>query len=113
MMALMGLRYLLLFLLLPAYCIALTGRRWTTVPVWLVSSAVLLTQFLISAQQRTVFDGGINEYGFVYVGEMTKIMLIPIIVQSVVVFRRMAAGIGSQAAMSPRKLLEAVAIGKR
>ena len=113
MMALIGLRYLLLLLILPAYFIALSRRWWTTIPLWLVSTGVMLTQFLISAQQSTLIGGGTSEFGFVYVGEMTKIMLIPIVVQSAVVLRGMGIGAGSRAKQVSHKLVEAFGAGER
>ena len=81
MLALMGLRYFLLLSIIPAYAIALKRRRWGTMPLWLVSTAVMLTQFALSAQQSIMPEGQAHTSVFVSVGEMTKIIVIPIAVQ--------------------------------
>lgn len=107
------LRYTLLLLIFPAYLIALSRRWWTTIPLWLVSTSVMLTQFLMSARQRDLIVGGTNQLGFVYVGEMTKIMLIPIAVQFAIILRGMGIGAGSQANHGSRKLAEAFDAGER
>lgn len=101
------LRYSLLLLIFPAYFIALSRRRWTTIPLWLVSTAVMLTQFLMAAQQGGAAGSGAADESLVYVGEMTKIMLIPIVVQCAVVLRGMGIGAGSRAGSGQRELIEA------
>jgi hypothetical protein len=84
-LAMIGLRYTLLLLIIPCYLLALSRRRWATIPLWLVSTAVMLTQFMLNAQQNVMFSAWSQPSEFVYVGEMTKIMLIPIAVQLAVV----------------------------
>jgi hypothetical protein len=106
-----GLRYILLLLIIPAYALALSRRRWTTIPLWLVSIAVMLTQFMLSAQS-TMLSGWPQPSAFVYFGEMTKIMLIPIAVQFAVVLRGMRAGVGNQTRCALRKLTETLEAGK-
>jgi hypothetical protein len=106
-LAMLGLRYTLLLLIIPAYVLALSRRRWTTVPLWLVSTAVMLTQFMLSAQQNVIFSDWPQPSAFAYVGEMTKIMLIPIAVQFAVVL----SGYGNsrwKSSKGPRKLIEAL-----
>jgi hypothetical protein len=107
MMALIVLRYTLLLLVIPAYIIALSRRSWTTIPLWLVSTSVMLTQFLMAAQQGTAFASGPANDSFLYVGEMTKIMLIPMVVQFAVVLRGIGIGPGSRASQGSRNLVEA------
>jgi hypothetical protein len=112
MMTLTVLRYTLLLLIIPAYFIALSRRWWTTIPLWLLSTAVMLMQFLMSAGQSGpigigTIGGGTNEFGFIYVGEMTKIMLIPIAVQFAVLARRMGIGARSRRSRGSRELVEA------
>jgi hypothetical protein len=111
--AVIWLRYTLLLLIFPAYFIALSRRWWTTIPLWLVSASVMLTQFLMSAGQSDPIGGGTNQLGFVYVGEMTKIMLIPIAVQFAIVLRGMGIGAGRRANHGSRKLVEAFDAGER
>ena len=113
MMALTVLRYTLLLLVIPAYFIALSRRWWTTIPLWLVSSAVMLTQFLMAAQQSAAFGTGAADGSLIYVGEMTKIMLIPIGVQIAVVLRGMGFGAGRRANQGSRKLVQAFDGGER
>lgn len=110
---LMGLRYTLLVLIIPAYIIALSRGRWSTVPLWLVSTSVMLTQFLLSTQRSAMFVEGVQASAFVYVGEMTKIMLIPIAVQLAVVLREMGTGAGNRASAGSRKLVQAFDAGER
>ena len=102
------LRYTLLLLIFPAYIIALSRRWWTTVPLWLVSTSVMLVQYALSAEHGTAFVDGVRPSTFIYVGEMTKIMLIPIAVQFAVVLRDMGIGAGSRANARPRKLVESL-----
>lgn len=113
MMALTILRYTLLLLLIPAYFIALSRRWWTTIPLWLVSTAVMLTQFLMAAQPDAAFGSGPANDSLIYVGEMTKIMLIPIVVQFAVILHGMGVGVSRQPGSSSRKLVEAFDAGKR
>jgi len=113
MMALTVLRYTLLLLVIPAYFIALSRRWWTTIPLWLVSTCVMLTQFLMAAQQGAAFGTGAADNSLVYVGEMTKIMLIPIVVQFAVVLHGMGIGAGSRAHHGSRKLVQAFDAGDR
>jgi len=107
MMALTVLRYTLLLLVIPAYFIALSRRRRTTIPLWLVSTAVILTQFLMAAQRGSALGSEAADGSLIYVGEMTKIMLIPMVVQFAVVLRSMGIGAGSRASHGSRKLVEA------
>ena len=113
MMALTVFRYTLLLLVIPAYFIALSRRWWTTIPLWLVSTAVMLTQFLMAAQQGAAFGTGAVDGSLIYVGEMTKIMLIPIVVQCAVVLYGMGIGAGRPADHRSRKLVEAFDAGER
>ncbi|MGA3032237.1 MAG: hypothetical protein ABSD70_03080 [Terracidiphilus sp.] len=87
MLALMGLRYTLLLLIIPAYGIALKRRQWTMLPLWLVSTAAMLTQFALGAQQSTTLGGLTHTSALVYVGEMVKIMIVPIAVQFAAVLK--------------------------
>ncbi|HKN23078.1 MAG TPA: hypothetical protein VJX73_16750 [Terracidiphilus sp.] len=108
MMALTVLRYTLLLLVIPTYFIALSRRWWTTIPLWLVSTGVMLTQFLMAVQQSAASGTGAVDNSFIYVGEMTKIMLIPMVVQFAIVLRGMGIGAGSRASHGSRKLVEAL-----
>jgi hypothetical protein len=101
-------RYMLLVLIIPAYIIALSRRRWTTVPLWLVSTSVMLTQFVMSTQQSSNLVDGVQPSTLVYVGEMTKIMLIPIAVQLAAVLRDMGIGAENQANRGSRKFVESL-----
>jgi len=112
-MALTVLRYTFLLLVIPAYLIALSRRWWTTIPLWLVSTAVMLTQFLMAAQQGSAFGSGSVDGSFIYVGEMTKIMLIPMVVQSTIVLHGITSGARSRASHGVRKLVEAFDAGER
>ena len=58
------LRYTLLLLIFPTYIIALSRRWWTTIPLWLVSTSVMLTQFLMSTQQSDLFVDGVQQSRF-------------------------------------------------
>ncbi|MGD0738542.1 MAG: hypothetical protein ABR957_03025 [Terracidiphilus sp.] len=107
------LRYTLLLLIFPAYLIALSRRWWTTIPLWLVSTSVMLTQFMMSAGQSDPIGGGTNQLGIVYVGEMTKIMLIPIAVQFAIILRGMRIGAGRRANHGSQELVEAFDAGER
>ena len=111
MMALTVLRYVLLLLVIPAYAIALSRRRWTTIPLWLVSTAIMLTQYLMAAEQGAATT--IADNTLVYVGEMTKIMLIPMVVQFTVALRGMGIGAASRASHGLQKLVEAFDAGER
>ena len=91
------LRYTLLLLIFPSYCIALSRSRWATMPLWLVSTSVMLTQFLMAAQRSAAFGSVAVDDSFIFVGEMTKIMLIPISVQFAVALRGMGFGSGHRA----------------
>jgi hypothetical protein len=113
MMALTVLRYTLLLLVIPAYFVALSRRWWTTIPLWLVSTAVMVTQFLMATQQGAAFATGAAHGSLIYVGEMTKIMLIPIVVQFTVALRGMGIGTGSRASHGAPKLVEAFDAAER
>lgn len=113
MMALTVLRYTLLLLVIPAYFIALSRRWWTTIPLWVVSTAVMLTQFLMAAQQGAALGSGAVDGSLIYVGEMTKIMLIPMVVQFAIVLRGLGIGAGTRASHHSRKLVEAFDAGER
>ena len=112
-LAMIWLRYSLLLLIFPCYFIALSRRWWTTIPLWLVSTSIMLTQFLMAAQQGAAVGSGAVDDSYIYVGEMTKIMLIPMVVQFAIVLRSMAVGAGSRASHSSRKLIEAFDAGER
>jgi hypothetical protein len=113
MMALTVLRYTLLLLLIPAYFIALSRRWWTTIPLWLVSTSVMLTQYLMAVQQGAAIWSGAADNSIIYVGEMTKIMLIPMVVQFAIVLRSMGVGAVSRASHGSRKLVQAFDAGER
>jgi hypothetical protein len=113
MMALTILRYTLLLLVIPAFFIALSRRGWTMIPLWLVSTAVMLTQLLMSAQQGYAFGSGSVDDSFIYAGEMTKIMLIPVVVQFAVVVRGMKLGAGHRANDGSQGLVGAFDTGER
>ena len=113
LLAMIWLRYTLLLLIFPCYFIALSRRRWATMPLWLLSASVVLTQFLMATRQGAAFASVTADDAFVYVGEMTKIMLIPIAVQFAVVLRGMAIGAGHRANSGSRKLVEAFDTGER
>ena len=113
MMALTVLRYTLLLLVIPAYFIALSRRWWTTIPLWLVSTAVMITQYVMAAQQGAAFTTGAADSSLVYVGEMTKIMLIPMVVQFAIVLHRMGIGANHGPGRGSRKLIEAFDAGER
>lgn len=112
MMALTVLRYTLLLLVIPAYFIALSRRWWATIPLWLVSTSVMLTQFLMAAQQGSAFGSGAVDDSLIYVGEMAKIMLIPMVVQVAVALHGMKFGTGSRASHGLRELVKAFDIGE-
>src|SRR5580700_6432831 len=106
MMALTVLRYTLLLLIIPAYFIALSRHRWATIPLWLVSTAVMLTQYLMATQQGAAFGTGAADGALIYAGEMTKIMLIPTVVQFVVILHGMGVGVSGRPSRVSRKLVE-------
>jgi len=81
------LRYALLVLMVPAYIIALKRQWWTTLPLWLISTSVMLTQLALSAQQSSVNGGLPQASTLVYACEMTKIMIIPVAVQLAVILK--------------------------
>lgn len=81
------LRHILLLLIIPSYLIALSHRRWATLPLWLVSTSVMLAQYAMAAQQGAAFGSGAADESLMFVCEMTKIMLIPIAVQFAVALR--------------------------
>jgi multisubunit Na+/H+ antiporter MnhC subunit len=106
-MALTFVRFTLLLLVIPAYFMALSRRWWATIPLWLISTAVMLTQLLMGAQQGIAFGSESVNGSFIYVGEMTKIMLIPMAVQFVAVVRGLKIGAGSRQSHGSRELVEA------
>jgi hypothetical protein len=112
-LAMIWLRYALLVLIVPSYLIALSRRQWATMPLWLVSTSVMVTQFLMATQQGAAFASATVDDSYIYVGEMTKIMLIPIAVQVAVVLRGMGVGAGDHAKKGSRKLVEAFNAGER
>jgi hypothetical protein len=67
----------------------------------------------MAVQQGAAFGSGASDSSVIYVGEMTKIMLIPIAVQFAVVLRGMAIGAGHRANSGSRKLVEAFDTGER
>jgi hypothetical protein len=74
-------------------------------PLWLVSTSVMLTQYLMAAQQSAAFGSVAANDSFLFVGEMTKIMLIPISVQFAVALRGMGFGPNNQAHRGMQKLV--------
>jgi hypothetical protein len=114
LVAMIWLRYALLLSIVPCYFIALSRRWWTTIPLWLVSTSVMLTQFLMATQQGTPMGMSVSaDHSLIYVGEMTKIMLIPIGVQVAVVLRGLGVVAGSRANHGSRKLVQAFDAGER
>jgi hypothetical protein len=113
MMALTVLRYTLLLVVIPTYFVALSRRWWTTIPLWLVSTSVMLTQFLMAAQQGAAFGSGAANGSLIYVGEMTKIMLIPMVVQFAIIMRGMGVGAVSRGSHGSRELVEAFDAAER
>ena len=107
------LRYTLLLLIFPSYFIALSRRWWTTMPLWLVSTSVMLTQYLMAAQQGAALGAVAADDSFIYAGEMAKIMLIPMVVQFTVALRGMGIGAGSRASHGSQKLVQAFDAGDR
>jgi hypothetical protein len=107
------LRYMLLLSIIPCYFIALSRRWWTTIPLWLVSTCVMLTQYLMAAQQGAAMGSVSADSSLIYVGEMTKIMLIPIAVQIAVVLRGLGVGAGGRVGHGSRKLVQAFDAGER
>jgi len=88
----MWFRYMLLILIVPTYFIALLRRWWTTIPLWLVSTFAMLTQFALSVQSGAAPSDGAGQSALIYVGEMTKIMVIPIAVEIALVLSRLGIG---------------------
>jgi hypothetical protein len=111
--AMIWLRYALLLLIVPCYFIALSRRWWTTMPLWLVSTSVMLTQYLIAAQHGVAVGSGTEDNSLIYVGEMTKIMLIPIGVQIAVALRGLGFGAGSHAKHGSQRLAGAFDAAER
>jgi hypothetical protein len=99
------LRYALLVLIIPAYFVALSRNRWSTLPLWLVSTSVMLTQFALGAQQGGMPGGWPQVSALIYVGEMTKIMVIPIAVQLAIVLKSLQERIGDRANNRPGLLV--------
>ena len=112
-LAMMALRLMLLLLIVPSYFLALTRGRWTTVPLWLVSTSVMLTQFLMSTEQSDSLVHTAQSPSWMYLGEMTKIMLIPIAVQSAVVLSGMRIRVGNKISKFPQNLVQALDAGER
>lgn len=113
MVALTLLRYSLLLLVIPSYFLALSRRSWSTIPLWLVSTSAMLTQFWMAARQGSAFGNVSFDSSLIYVGEMTKIMVIPMVVQLAVVLRGMSVGVGGRAIQGSRKLVEILNTGER
>jgi len=107
------LRYALLALIVPAYVVALTRRRWTTIPLWLVSASVVMTQIALRAQQSTLLADGTTFSPFLYAAETTKIMVIPIAVQLAVMLKDMADGVGNRPGKVLGRLVENLDAGER
>jgi hypothetical protein len=89
-------RYTLLVLIIPAYVIALSRRWWTTIPLWLVSTSVMLTQFALNAQQTALLADGSTLSSLLSVVEMTKIMVVPVVVQLAVIWKDLQARAANQ-----------------
>jgi len=67
----------------------------------------------MAAQQSAAFGTGAADGSLIYVGEMTKIMLIPMVVQFAVVLRGMGIGAGRRANHGARELVEAFDAAER
>jgi hypothetical protein len=103
---LIWLRYTLLLLIFPAYFIALSRHRWTTIPLWLVSASVMAVQCELNARQSTLLIGGFAPSAFLWVAEAAKIMAIPIAVQFAVMLKAWQSRVGNRAGNAPRTLIE-------
>lgn len=99
------LRYALLLSIFPAYVIALSHRRWTTIPLWLVSGAVMVVQLALNAKPNLTFADGTAPSAFLYFVETTKIMLIPVAVQFAVMLKASQSRVGDRAGDAPRTLI--------
>ena len=75
-------------------------------PLWLVATSAMLTQFLMAAQGSARQSAAAGDT-LIYVGEMTKIMLIPIAVEFAVIVRNLQAVAARQANRNSRKWLAA------
>jgi len=113
MIPMIWIRYALLVLILPAYVIALTRRRWTTIPLWLVSASVVMTQIALRAQQSTLLADGTTASAFIYAAETTKIMVIPIAVQLAVTLKGMEQSVGNQLNKGLSRLVQVFDAGER
>jgi len=82
-------------------------------PLWLVSTSVMLTQYLMAAQQGAALGTVAGDDSFIYAGEMAKIMLIPIAVQFAVTLRAVGIGAGRRENHGSRTLVEAMDAGER
>jgi hypothetical protein len=71
----------------------------------------MLTQLLMSIHQGGL-SGGATESSFIYAGEMTKIMLIPIAVQCAFILSGLRFGGGDRAVRGRRGLVETFEAGK-
>lgn len=99
------LRYALLMTIFPCYFIALSRRWWTTIPLWLVSTFAMLAQYWMAVHQGAAFASGSTESSILYVGEMTKIMLIPAAVQIAVQLKAWQSRVGNRVAIAPKGLI--------
>jgi hypothetical protein len=81
------LRYALLLLIVPAYFIALSRRRWANLPLWLVSASVAMVQIAMTSPLNMPLAFGVTASPFLWAAETTKIMLIPIAVQFAILLK--------------------------
>ena len=107
------LRYALLVLIVPAYFIALTRGRWTTIPLWLVSASVVMTQIALSGQQSILLADGTTASAFIYAAETTKIMVIPIAVQLAAMLKGMEERVANQRNKGLGRLVQVFDAGER
>ena len=106
------LRYALLLLIFPAYVIALSRRRWATIPLWLVSGSVMVVQFALCAQQNLTFADGTAPSAFLWIAEATKIMLIPMAVQIAIRLKADQFRVGDRAGNVTRALFANLSAGE-
>jgi hypothetical protein len=99
------LRYALLLLIFPAYVIALSRRRWTTIPLWLVSGSVMVVQLALNAQQNLTLSDGTAPSAFLWIVEATKIMFIPFAVQFAVMLKADQSRVADRAGNGTRVLI--------
>jgi hypothetical protein len=105
-------RYLLLLLIIPAYAIALSRRRWATLPLWLVSACVMMVEFALNARQDALLIGGFAPSAFLWVAETTKILAIPTAVQLAVILKARQSDVGTRTESASPALMATVSANR-